>query len=47
MIFIVFVMFDMFNVFVCCFELKLILRGEVGLFSNILFNWVVSLSMLG
>lgn len=47
MTFTCFVFFDMFNALSCRSESKSILRGEVGLFSNNLFNWAVSLSMLG
>lgn len=47
MTFTCFVLFDMFNALTCRSESKSILRGEVGLFSNTLFNWAVSLSLLG
>lgn len=47
MTFTCFVLFDMFNALACRSESKSILRGEVGLFSNTLFNWAVSLSILG
>lgn len=47
MTFTCFVMFDMFNALTCRSESKSILRGEVGLFSNTLFNWAVSLSLAG
>lgn len=46
MTFTCFVFFDMFNALSCRSESKSILRGEVGLFSNNLFNWAVSLSIL-
>lgn len=47
MTFTCFVLFDMFNALACRSESKSILRGEVGLFSNNLFNWAVSLSLAG
>lgn len=47
MTFTCFVLFDMFNALTCRSESKSILRGEVGLFSNTLFNWAVSLSLAG
>ncbi|KAH6660354.1 hypothetical protein BKA67DRAFT_598120 [Truncatella angustata] len=47
MTFTCFVLFDMFNALACRSESKSILRGEVGLFSNTLFNWAVSLSLAG
>jgi Ca2+-transporting ATPase len=47
MTFTCFVLFDMFNALSCRSESKSILRGEVGLFSNTLFNWAVSLSLIG
>lgn len=47
MTFTCFVLFDMFNALGCRSESKSILRGEVGLFSNMLFNWAVSLSLVG
>lgn len=47
MTFTCFVLFDMFNALACRSESKSILRGEVGLFSNTLFNWAVSLSLVG
>ena len=46
MTFTCFVLFDMFNAMTCRSESKSVLRGEVGLFSNKLFNWAVSLSLL-
>ncbi|CAM1506932.1 Fc.00g065730.m01.CDS01 [Cosmosporella sp. VM-42] len=47
MTFTCFVFFDMFNALSCRSESKSVLRGEVGLFSNNLFNWAVSLSVAG
>lgn len=47
MTFTCFVFFDMFNALTCRSESKSILRGEVGLLSNTLFNWAVSLSIAG
>jgi len=47
MTFTCFVLFDMFNALTCRSESKSVLRGEVGLFSNTLFNWAVSLSLAG
>ncbi|KAI2628971.1 calcium-transporting P-type ATPase [Xylaria nigripes] len=47
MTFTCFVLFDMFNALSCRSESKSIFRGEVGLFSNNLFNWAVSLSLAG
>lgn len=47
MTFTCFVLFDMFNAMNCRSESKSVLRGEVGLFSNTLFNWAVSLSLGG
>ncbi|KAK4449253.1 hypothetical protein QBC34DRAFT_405421 [Podospora aff. communis PSN243] len=47
MTFTCFVLFDMFNALTCRSESKSVLRGEVGLFSNALFNWAVSLSLAG
>jgi Ca2+-transporting ATPase len=47
MTFTCFVLFDMFNALACRSESKSILRGEVGLFSNTLFNWAVALSLAG
>lgn len=47
MTFTCFVLFDMFNALNCRSESKSVLRGEVGLFSNKLFNWAVSLSLGG
>lgn len=47
MTFTCFVLFDMFNALTCRSESKSVLRGEVGLLSNVLFNWAVSLSLAG
>lgn len=47
MTFTCFVLFDMFNALNCRSTSKSVLRGEVGLFSNTLFNWAVSLSLFG
>jgi P-type Ca2+ transporter type 2C len=47
MTFTCFVLFDMFNALSCRSESKSVLRGEVGLFSNNLFNWAVALSLAG
>ncbi|KAL7628761.1 High affinity Ca2+/Mn2+ P-type ATPase-like protein [Parahypoxylon ruwenzoriense] len=47
MTFTCFVLFDMFNALTCRSESKSLFRGEVGLFSNKLFNWAVSLSFAG
>jgi len=47
MTFTCFVLFDMFNAMSCRSESKSVLRGEVGFFSNTLFNWAVSLSLAG
>ncbi|PFH60195.1 hypothetical protein XA68_11324 [Ophiocordyceps unilateralis] len=46
MTFTCFVFFDMFNALSCRSESKSVLRGEMGLFANNLFNWAVSLSVL-
>ena len=47
MTFTCFVLFDMFNALTCRSESKSVVRGEVGLLSNTLFNWAVSLSLAG
>ena len=47
MTFTCFVLFDMFNALTCRSESKSVLRGEVGLLTNTLFNWAVSLSVAG
>ncbi|KAK4234969.1 hypothetical protein C8A03DRAFT_37208 [Achaetomium macrosporum] len=47
MTFTCFVLFDMFNALTCRSESKSVLRGEVGLFKNVLFNWAVTGSLMG
>ncbi|KAF7558326.1 hypothetical protein G7046_g5841 [Stylonectria norvegica] len=47
MTFTCFVFFDMFNALSCRSESKSVLQGEMGLFSNNLFNWAVALSVAG
>ena len=47
MTFTVFVFFDMFNALTCRSESKSVLRGEVGLFSNRMFNYAVAGSLAG
>jgi len=47
MTFTCFVLFDMFNALTCRSESKSVLRGEVRLLGNTLFNWAVSLSLAG
>ncbi|AEO53217.1 hypothetical protein MYCTH_2294253 [Thermothelomyces thermophilus ATCC 42464] len=47
MTFTCFVLFDMFNALTCRSESKSVLRGEVGLASNTLFNWAVAGSLIG
>lgn len=47
MTFTCFVLFDMFNAMNCRSESKSVLRGEMGVFANTLFNWAVSLSLVG
>ena len=47
MTFTCFVLSDMFNALTCRSESKSVLRGEVGLFSNLLFNWAVAGSLMG
>jgi Ca2+-transporting ATPase len=47
MTFTCFVLFDMFNALTCRSESKSVLRGEVGVFSNVLFNWAVGMSVMG
>lgn len=47
MTFTCFVLFDMFNAMTCRSEGKSILRGEVGLFSNKMFNYAVAGSLAG
>jgi Ca2+-transporting ATPase len=47
MTFTCFVLFDMWNAMNCRSESKSVIRGEMGIFSNSLFNWAVSLSLVG
>ncbi|KAF2273962.1 calcium-transporting P [Westerdykella ornata] len=47
MTFTCFVLFDMFNALTCRSESKSVLAGEIGLFSNKMFNYAVSGSLLG
>lgn len=47
MTFTTFVLFDMFNALTCRSEGKSILRGEVELFGNKMFNFAVGASLLG
>lgn len=47
MTFTCFVFFDMFNALTCRSEGKSVLRGEIGLFSNIMFNYAVAGSLIG
>lgn len=47
MTFTCFVLFDMFNAMTCRSEAKSILRGEIGLFSNRMFNYAVAGSLAG
>ena len=47
MTFTCFVFFDMFNALTCRSEAKSVLRGEVGLFSNKMFNYAVAGSLAG
>jgi P-type Ca2+ transporter type 2C len=47
MTFTAFVLFDMFNALTCRSEAKSVLRGEIGLFENKMFNIAVSGSLLG
>lgn len=47
MTFTCFVLFDMFNALNCRSESKSLLRGEVGLFDNKMFNWAVGCSLAG
>jgi len=42
-----FVLFDMFNALTCRSEGKSVLRGEIGLFSNKMFNYAVAGSLIG
>ncbi|KAB8346045.1 hypothetical protein FH972_023097 [Carpinus fangiana] len=47
MTFTCFVLFDMFNALSCRSEGKSVLLGEIGLFSNKMFNYAVGLSLVG
>lgn len=47
MTFTCFVLFDMFNALTCRSEAKSVLRGEIGLISNKMFNLSVAGSLLG
>ncbi|KAI9812020.1 MAG: ATPase, P-type (transporting), HAD super, sub IC [Pycnora praestabilis] len=47
MTFTCFVLFDMFNALTCRSEGKSVLRGEIGLFSNKMFNYAVAGSLAG
>ena len=47
MTFTCFVLFDMFNALTCRSESKSVLAGEIGLFSNNMFNYAVAGSLLG
>lgn len=47
MTFTAFVLFDMFNALTCRSEGKSVLLGEIGLFSNKMFNWAVGGSLMG
>lgn len=47
MTFTAFVLFDMFNALTCRSEAKSVLRGEIGVFSNKMFNLAVAGSLLG
>jgi Ca2+-transporting ATPase len=47
MTFTCFVLFDMFNALTCRSESKSVLRGEVGVFSNRMFNIAVGSSLFG
>ncbi|KAI9891896.1 MAG: High affinity Ca2+/Mn2+ P-type ATPase-like protein [Vezdaea aestivalis] len=47
MTFTCFVLFDMFNALTCRSEGKSVARGEIGLFSNKMFNYAVAGSLLG
>jgi len=42
-----FVLFDMFNALTCRSESKSVLAGEIGLFSNKMFNYAVAGSLIG
>ncbi|KAF2195206.1 calcium-transporting P-type ATPase-like protein [Zopfia rhizophila CBS 207.26] len=47
MTFTCFVFFDMFNALTCRSESKSVLAGEIGLFSNKMFNYAVAGSLIG
>jgi P-type Ca2+ transporter type 2C len=47
MTFTCFVLFDMFNALTCRSEAKSVVRGEIGLFSNKMFNYAVAGSLAG
>lgn len=47
MTFTCFVLFDMFNALTCRSETKSVLAGEIGLFSNKMFNYAVAGSLIG
>ncbi|KAI9727289.1 MAG: High affinity Ca2+/Mn2+ P-type ATPase-like protein [Chrysothrix sp. TS-e1954] len=47
MTFTCFVLFDMFNALTCRSEGKSVLRGEIGFFSNTMFNYAVAGSLVG
>jgi len=47
MTFTCFVLFDMFNALTCRSESKSVLAGEIGLFSNKMFNYAVAGSLIG
>ncbi|KAI9846946.1 MAG: High affinity Ca2+/Mn2+ P-type ATPase-like protein [Thelocarpon superellum] len=47
MTFTCFVLFDMFNALTCRSEGKSVVRGEIGLFSNRMFNYAVAGSLAG
>ncbi|KAI9799119.1 MAG: hypothetical protein M1825_004886 [Sarcosagium campestre] len=47
MTFTAFVLFDMFNALTCRSEAKSVLRGEIGLFENRMFNYAVAGSLAG
>ncbi len=47
MTFTTFVLFDMFNALTCRSESKSVLRGELHLFSNRMFNYAVAGSLMG
>lgn len=47
MTFTCFVFFDMFNALTCRSEAKSVVRGEIGFFSNKMFNYAVAGSLLG